>query len=112
MFNKYIENKVEYKPYDNRFPEVFNKIKLLLSEHLSDVKISHYGSSAIKGLGGKGIIDLFIQTRRENIGEVIITLEEIGFHYPAFRTRPFPEDRPMRAGSIKVENTVYNIHAQ
>lgn len=111
MFNNYLDNKVEYLPYDKNYPAVFDLIKNKLLVSLPNTKISHYGSTAINGLGGKGIIDIFIQTQRANINNIVIELETLGFHYPAFRTKPFPIERPMRAGSIIFNNKLYNIHA-
>ncbi|MGM5488821.1 MAG: GrpB family protein [Nanobdellota archaeon] len=49
-----------YTEYDASYPELFKKEKENLQARLPDIPIEHVGSTAIPGLGGKGIIDIMI----------------------------------------------------
>lgn len=63
-----MNKKYVYKPYNELFSKLFleEKRRLLniLKEECFDVK--HIGSTAIPGLGGKGIIDIGITVAKEN----------------------------------------------
>lgn len=49
--------KYVFKPYLQCFPTLFNQEKERIVKHLDqDIMIEHVGSTAIPGLGGKGII--------------------------------------------------------
>ena len=86
MSKKYV-----FKPYSSLFPELFDKEKSRLLNVLGDeVEIEHVGSTAIPGLGGKGIIDIAItvdQSKRDSIREKLVSL---GYEFrPSYST----EDR-------------------
>lgn len=49
-----------FKKYNKDYPKIFEKEKKLLERLLSNVKIEHIGSTSIKGLGGKPVIDIII----------------------------------------------------
>jgi GrpB-like predicted nucleotidyltransferase (UPF0157 family) len=65
--------KYEFKPYNPDCPKLFSKeMKRLAEALLGEYQIEHIGSTAVPGLGGKGIIDIMIATTRsemENISE-------------------------------------------
>jgi GrpB-like predicted nucleotidyltransferase (UPF0157 family) len=64
-FQKYI-----FRGYSSKFPALFNKEKHKLENILTkDARIKHIGSSAIPGLGGKGIIDVLVAVKKKNINE-------------------------------------------
>ena len=69
-------SKYVFKLYENKFPEIFEKEKDRLSKYLTgDYKIEHIGSTAVPGLGGKGIIDIYIVSptdNQENIKEGLL----------------------------------------
>jgi len=46
-----------------------------------NVKIEHVGSTAIPGLGGKGIIDIAIRTPKNMISQFTNELVKIGYEY-------------------------------
>ncbi len=61
---------IEYKftPYDKRFLGLFMQEKAKLKKILYFAKtIEHFGSTSVPGLGGKGIIDIYILIPKEKI---------------------------------------------
>ncbi len=77
----------EYKPIYN---EIFEKEKNKLIKILPDVndsEIEHVGSTAVPGLGGKGIIDIAIRTPKKKLKIYLKKLKEQGFEY-----KPHPGD--------------------
>lgn len=52
--------KYVFRRYNSKYELLFNKEKAKLKKILPKAKIEHVGSTAVKGLGGKGIIDISI----------------------------------------------------
>ena len=52
--------KLKINPYNKKFKGRFQKEKKRISKIVKDCEIHHIGSTAISGLGGKGIIDIMI----------------------------------------------------
>lgn len=53
--------KYRFKRYDKRFPRYYQQERLKLIRFLAKtVHIEHIGSTAVPGLGGKGIVDILI----------------------------------------------------
>ena len=49
--------KYVFKPYNPKFPVLFEQEKQRIASHLKEkAPIEHVGSTAVPGLGGKGII--------------------------------------------------------
>ncbi len=72
--------KYDFKPYSKSFPSLFFEEKKRIEDYLKeDVRIEHIGSSAVPGLGGKGIIDILIIT--ENKDEIVDRLLGLGYHF-------------------------------
>jgi GrpB-like predicted nucleotidyltransferase (UPF0157 family) len=73
-----------FKPYHSIFPELFEKEKYRLREILGDeVQIEHFGSTAVPGLGGKGIIDIAIPVESEKLQEISQKVRKAGYiHQP------------------------------
>jgi len=55
------------------------------------------------------VIDLLIPYREGELEPVKETLQELGFQRQSTRN-PFPEDRPMRVGSIRHEGDTFRLH--
>ena len=51
---------LESYPYQKNFKAKFKAEKTQLTKAIGDFKIQHVGSTAVPGLGGKGIIDILI----------------------------------------------------
>ncbi len=94
--------KYVYKEYNPKFPTLFEREKERIKGHLKDAAIEHVGSTAVPGLGGKGIIDIAICVDRDRMEDVSLQLQEIGYEFrPNFSTqdrfyfvamRPDPEE--------------------
>lgn len=53
-------SKLKIFPYSPKFPKIFEKEKERISKTVKNIEIHHIGSTAVPGLGGKGIIDIMI----------------------------------------------------
>jgi len=79
---KKYKKKLKIFPYYKRFPKVFEKGKNRISKAVKGVEIHHIGSTAVPGLGGKGIIDIMIGIKNwKEAKEIIKKLESIGFKH-------------------------------
>jgi GrpB-like predicted nucleotidyltransferase (UPF0157 family) len=59
-------NKYVFREYDRKYPELFEKEKSFLIRILPGVfGLEHVGSTAVPGLGGKGIIDILVSFRKK-----------------------------------------------
>lgn len=71
------QNIYTYKKSSPDFTKRFNREKTKLKKVLpSYINIEHIGSTAVEGLGGKGIIDIMIGTSANNIQTVKKILEK------------------------------------
>lgn len=68
--------KYVFKPYSSQYNELFEKEKNRIAAVLKGpAQIEHVGSSAIPGLGGKGIIDIAVATKsKEEIADDLLIL--------------------------------------
>lgn len=79
--------KYTYKPYNPLFPQLFEQEKERLLSHIQNlITIEHVGSTAVPGLGGKGIIDIAIAA--QDIQAVSKQLQELGYEYKPFFNTP------------------------
>ena len=75
VFRKYA-----FRPYSKDFPNWFRREKAGLKKVLpSDAIIAHVGSTAVPGLGGKGIIDILVSVKKPRLKEARRLLESQGF---------------------------------
>ena len=81
-------SKFVFKPYSSIFPELFLKEKERIAPHLNAVlSIEHVGSTAVPGLGGKGIIDIAIAVEKKDMDIASKQLQSLGYEYrPTFST--------------------------
>jgi GrpB-like predicted nucleotidyltransferase (UPF0157 family) len=84
-----MNNKYVFKPYSKIFPELFQKEKERIIPHLKGVvSIEHIGSTAVPGLGGKGIIDIAIAVNQADMDSTCKDLQTLGYDYrPTFSTQ-------------------------
>jgi GrpB-like predicted nucleotidyltransferase (UPF0157 family) len=74
-----------FKPHSELFPVLFLKEKERIAAHLPEgMRIEHVGSTAVPGLGGKGIIDIAIGVDASLKQEIKIQLEELGYEFRSF----------------------------
>lgn len=80
--------KLRLYPYNKKFVIIFQKQKKKLIKLLKNQEIHHIGSTAVPGIGGKGIIDIMIVLKGWKDGKgVIEKLKTIGF------THAHPKDK-------------------
>lgn len=80
--------KYTFKPYSDSFPLLFSQEKERIAPHLPSLaSIEHVGSTAVPGLGGKGIIDIAIAVDKAMMEEAKNRLQELGYEFrPSFST--------------------------
>lgn len=77
-----LKDKYIYRPYNPIFPALFAKEKERLQNPLGEnIRIEHVGSTAVPGLGGKGVIDLLVIAPKDNWESVSKELEGLGYEY-------------------------------
>lgn len=76
-----MNQKYVYKPYNELFSKLFvqEKTRLLSVLNKECVDVEYIGSTAIPGLGGKGIIDIGIIVAKENIDTASCKIENLGY---------------------------------
>jgi len=95
--------------YDLRFAEVARRVAALVEPHLPSAVVEHVGSTAVPGCAGKGIVDLMLVYPDGQIAAARDLLDALGFQRQSSRD-PFPEERPMRTGSLAHERKTFNLH--
>lgn len=79
--------KYVFKPYSDKFPALFDWEKKRILAVLDGFSVEHVGSTAVPGLGGKGIIDIAIGAKREEFEHVKTALVGLGYEFrPSFST--------------------------
>ena len=73
------------------------------------IAVEHVGSTAVPGCAGKGVVDLVIPYREGELPRVKRALDDLGFQRQGTRY-PFPEDRPMRVGSLDHDDDPFRLH--
>jgi GrpB-like predicted nucleotidyltransferase (UPF0157 family) len=97
------------REYDPRAAEVARKVAALIEPHLPGAVVEHVGSTAVSGCAGKGVVDLMLVYPDGLLAAARDLLDALGFRRQSTRD-PFPEDRPMRVGSLTHEGTTFNLH--
>lgn len=79
-----------FKAYNPNFPQLFLQEKARIEKGLfgEPVQIEHIGSTAIIGLGGKGIIDIGIATAKFNFGKILQKLQALGYEFRPSHSTP------------------------
>lgn len=101
-------SKYVFKPYDPIFPKLFTKEQNRLKKFLEkDVLIEHVGSTAVPGLGGKGIIDIVIAADDKNgLLNVSSQLIKAGYYFD-------PDDGTKERlfhGRVVSDDRKYHVH--
>ncbi|MFN0065225.1 MAG: GrpB family protein [Chlamydiales bacterium] len=81
-------SKYTFKPYSAIFPLLFSKEKERIAPHLPSASvIKHIGSTAVPGLGGKGIIDIAVAVNKDDMEVALKQLQMLGYEFrPSFST--------------------------
>ena len=81
----------------------------MIREKIPGAAVEHVGSTAVPGCAGKGVIDLMIPYQGDELSLIKRALEDLGFQSQSGRY-PFPEDRPMRVGSLEHGGDRFRLH--
>jgi GrpB-like predicted nucleotidyltransferase (UPF0157 family) len=109
MIGPYESRPVACHPYDPRAAIVAQKVAECIAPHLPKLRVEHIGSTAVPNAAGKGIVDCMIAVPDGQMDAVKPVLESLGFqHQPG--PNPFPEDRPMRVGSMVHDGDLFLLH--
>lgn len=78
-----MKKKYVYKPYSDLFPTLFlqEKERILTVLKNECINVQHVGSTAVVGLGGKGIIDIAIAVAKTDIESAFHKIESLGYIY-------------------------------
>lgn len=100
-----------FKPYHDIFPHLFADEKERLGKYLTGkYQIEHFGSTAVSGLGGKGIIDLYVIVSRQRVGKAKKEIEKAGYLFRSnsgtTRRLFFLQELP----DANEEKRVYHLH--
>lgn len=71
--------KYSFKKYSEKYKQLFNKEKSKLKKIFPLAEIEHVGSTAVPGLGGKGIIDIAIKISKNKRNQFMKKLEKLGY---------------------------------
>ncbi len=106
----YMKRPASYLPHDPRAAEVADWIGARIVAECAPLAVEHFGSTAVPGCAGKGIIDLAIFYPAGGLDVAKRAMDTLGFQRQSSRD-PFPEDRPMRVGAVSYGGLIYNILA-
>ena len=75
------KKKYQFKGYYPIYPRLYKKEEAKIRKLFPKTTIEHVGSTSVPGLGGKGIIDIAIQTPKSKLKNYRSNLETLGFEY-------------------------------
>ena len=104
---------LQYEKIDASFTpwsSVYFDVAQLVIDFISlDIfEIIHIGSTSFK-VGGKGIIDLSVLYKNNDLQVAVKHLTKLGFQ-DQMSTTPFPDDRPRKDGAVMVNGQQYLLH--
>lgn len=77
-----IKKKLKISQYNKRYPKIFERKKKKIFKVTGNKDIYHVGSTAVPGLGGKGIIDIMIGIKNwKESKDIVKKLKKIGFRH-------------------------------
>lgn len=105
----YLTPPVVCREYDPRAAGAARLVAGLIRDQLPHLVVEHIGSTAVPGCAGQGIVDLLIPVPAGELETIQGALDRLGFQPPPARA-PFPEERPMRVGSVELEGEPFLLH--
>jgi GrpB-like predicted nucleotidyltransferase (UPF0157 family) len=97
------------RAFDPHAGEVAATVASLLRSRCPQLYVEHVGSTAIPGCAGKGIIDMMAVYPDGMLQQARAAVDSLGFQPQTFG-EPFPDDRPMRVGTMRLHGRRYRIH--
>lgn len=110
MIGLYTNAPASYHEYDRRAPEVAGLLAEAITAAGLGLSVEHIGSTAVPGCAGKGVIDLMVLYPPGRLEMARQVLDDLGFQRQSTRD-PFPEDRPMRVGTVLHGGQPFRFHA-
>src|SRR5215468_871227 len=109
MVGPYEDRRAVCQEYDRRAGEVAQRVAASIRSHLPGVLVEHIGSTSVPGCAGKGIVDLMLVYPDGQLAAARDVLDALRYQRQTTRD-PFPEDRPMRTGSVAYDGTTFLLH--
>jgi GrpB-like predicted nucleotidyltransferase (UPF0157 family) len=109
IIGPYISRPAECRKFDPRAAAVARRIDEAISGQLPQIHAEHVGSTSVPGCAGKGIVDLMVAVPEGEMDRVKELLDKLGFQHQT-GPEPFPEERPMRVGSLTHEDETFLLH--
>jgi GrpB-like predicted nucleotidyltransferase (UPF0157 family)/mannose-6-phosphate isomerase-like protein (cupin superfamily) len=97
------------REYDPGAGEVAHMVAAWIEARLGGAAVEHIGSTAVPGCAGKGVVDLMLLYPDGRLAEARDVLDAMGFQRQTGRD-PWPEERPMRTGSVVHDGTTFLLH--
>lgn len=81
--------KYVFNPYSEIFPKLFEEERHRITSGIkTHLVVEHIGSTAVPGLGGKGIIDIAIAASKNEMDSVCSQLQSLGYEFrPTYSTQ-------------------------
>jgi len=103
-------NKYKFRKYDEEYPKMFRREKIKLRKILGkEASIEHVGSTAVPGLGGKGILDIMISDNKGRILKIKKKLEKAKY---IFKESGGGKDRLFFKKEYKHYGKIRMVHLQ
>ena len=110
VIGPYFQSPAACHDYDPHAPAVARRVASTITSRLGTLTVEHIGSTSVPGCAGKGVIDLMVLYPSGQLEDAKQVLANLGFQHQSTRD-PFPEERPMRTGSVQYQVNTFRIHA-
>ena len=105
----YLQAPASYGDYDAGVVDAARALADGICRQDTRLRVEHIGSTAVPGCRGKGYIDLLLTYPDGHLDAAKAALETLGFGRQSSRD-PFPEERPMRVGTVVHEGRRFPVH--
>lgn len=105
----YMYSASEYLPYDHESSRVAASIAQMILAADGKLRVEHFGSTAVPGCWGKGIVDLIVLYPSGRLDDAREVVDRLGFQQQD-GAESFPETRPMRVGTVEHLGREYRVH--
>src|SRR5438309_699387 len=106
---RYVYSAASIVPHDPLTVAAAHVVRRAVRSRDRRLHVEHVGSTAVGGLAGKGIVDLLLAYPAGLLERARGVLDDMGYQRQTFG-RPFPEERPMRVGSVTLLGREYRVH--
>jgi GrpB-like predicted nucleotidyltransferase (UPF0157 family) len=103
---KYEKIEASFKPWNEDYFDVAKALIDFISTN--EFEVIHIGSTSFM-VGGKGIIDLSILYKNNDLNKAVNYIKSLGFQ-DQISQNPFPKERPRKDGMVIFNNSKYIIH--